>query len=82
MRDQAFPVPQPIVLGHEGAGTVERVGSSVTRVVAGDHVVMTYNSCGVCESCIEDAATYCHDFFGRNFVGCRADGSSPFVARR
>jgi hypothetical protein len=46
MRDQVFPVPQPVVLGHEGAGVVERVGLSVTRVVPGDHVLMSYHSCG------------------------------------
>lgn len=77
MRDQAFPVPQPIVLGHEGAGVVEMVGRGITKVQVGDHVVMTYNSCGVCESCYEHEPTYCHDFFGRNFSGGRADGTSP-----
>jgi aryl-alcohol dehydrogenase len=77
MRDQAFPVPQPIVLGHEGAGVVEKVGCGVAKVRVGDHVVMTYNSCGLCESCYEREPTYCHDFFGRNFAGGRADGTSP-----
>jgi len=77
MRDQAFPVPQPVVLGHEGAGIVERVGRAVTNVVPGDHVVMSYNSCGRCPSCIEHQATYCYDFFGRNFSGARPDGSTP-----
>jgi aryl-alcohol dehydrogenase len=76
MRDQAFPVPQPIVLGHEGAGVVERVGRAVTKVARGDHVVMTFNSCGQCASCAEHEPTYCHDFFGRNFAGARPDGSS------
>jgi aryl-alcohol dehydrogenase len=77
MRDQAFPVPQPIVLGHEGAGVVEKVGRGVTKVAPGDHVVMTYNSCGQCPSCYEHAESYCYDFFGRNFAGARPDGSSP-----
>lgn len=77
MRDQAFPVPQPIVLGHEGAGTVVKIGRAVTKVAVGDPVVMTYNACGVCESCLEHEATYCHDFFGRNFAGVRPDGTSP-----
>jgi aryl-alcohol dehydrogenase len=77
MRDQTFPVPQPIVLGHEGAGIVEKVGRGVSKVKPGDHAVMTYNSCGMCESCYEDEPTYCHDFFGRNFAGSRADGTSP-----
>lgn len=77
MRDQAFPVPQPIVLGHEGAGVVEHVGAAVTSAAPGDHVVMSFNSCGVCPCCRDNAASYCHDFFGRNFAGLRPDGSSP-----
>ena len=77
MRDQAFPVPQPIVLGHEGAGIVERVGTHVTKVVPGDHVIMSYNSCGACRSCLANATSYCYDFFGRNFAGARADQSTP-----
>jgi aryl-alcohol dehydrogenase len=44
--------------------------------VGGDHVVMTFNSCGQCPSCAEHEATYCHEFFPRNFFGTRADGSS------
>ena len=79
MRDQAFPVPQPIVLGHEGAGIVESVGASVTRVTAGDHVVMSYDSCGRCPSCLAGAATYCYDFFSHNFAGARADGSTALA---
>ena len=82
MRDQFYPVPQPIVLGHEGAGVVERVGRAVTKVVPGDHVVMSFNSCGACPSCLHDAASYCHDFFGRNFAGRRPDGSSPLKKGR
>jgi len=80
MRDQVFPVPQPVVLGHEGAGIVERVGRGVTRVVPGDRVVMTYNSCGQCPSCAESAPTYCYDFFGRNFGATRPDGSTALSA--
>ena len=80
MRDQAFPVPQPIVLGHEGAGVVEKVGRGVTKVQRDDNVVMTFNSCGHCASCLEHESTYCHDFFGRNFAGARPDGSSPLSA--
>ena len=48
VRDQWFPVPLPVVLGHEGAGVVERVGSAVTRVRPGDHVVMSMLSCRTC----------------------------------
>ena len=77
MRDQAYPVPQPIVLGHEGSGVVIRCGTAVTRVAPGDHVLMSYNSCAACPSCQEGLPGFCHDFFGRNFAGARPDGSSP-----
>lgn len=80
MRDQAYPVPQPIVLGHEGSGVVVRAGASVTKVAAGDHVLMSYNSCGACRSCLSHAPGFCYDFFGRNFAGQRPDGSSPLSA--
>jgi aryl-alcohol dehydrogenase len=76
MRDQVFPVPQPVVLGHEGAGVVEKVGSSVTKVAPGDHVVMSFDTCGACPSCLEHEISYCHQFYGRNFGGVRADGTT------
>ncbi|MGO7830509.1 alcohol dehydrogenase catalytic domain-containing protein, partial [Rhizobium johnstonii] len=65
-----------VVLGHEGAGIVESVGPGVAKVKPGDHVVMTFNSCGHCTSCNDHQETYCHEFFQRNFFGARADGSS------
>ena len=37
VRDQYFPTPLPAVLGHEGSGVVEAVGSRVTTVARGDH---------------------------------------------
>jgi len=77
MRDQGLPVPQPAVLGHEGAGIVLRTGRGVSKVTAGDHVVMTFNSCGACPSCREHEIVYCHEFFPRNFGGSRPDGTSP-----
>jgi len=77
-RDQYYPVPLPFVPGHEGAGIVEAVGGSVKKVVAGDHVVLTFNSCGTCASCQEANPGYCHNLFGYNFAGGRpSDGSSP-----
>lgn len=76
MRDQLLPTPAPAVLGHEGAGVVEAVGSAVTRVASGDHVVMSFNSCGQCPSCFDGQPSYCHDFSACNFHGARLDGSS------
>lgn len=69
--------PRPIVLGHEGAGIVERVGSRVTRVAPGDHVVMTYDACGQCPSCLANQRTYCDEAVPRCFGGLRPDGSTP-----
>lgn len=73
-----LPTPMPVVLGHEGAGVVEAVGSKVTKVKPGDSVVMTYNTCGTCPSCQDDAMAYCYEFFPRNFFATRPDGSVAF----
>ncbi|OAN67636.1 geraniol dehydrogenase [Sulfitobacter sp. EhC04] len=70
-----LPTPMPVVLGHEGAGIVQEVGAKVTKVKPGDHVVMTFNTCGTCPSCRDDAMAYCYEFFPRNFFATRADGS-------
>ncbi len=73
-----FPVPMPIVLGHEGSGVVESVGSAVKNIKVGDHVVLSFNSCSDCPSCSKEQPAYCYNFFANNFSGVRpADGSSP-----
>ena len=77
-RDQWLPVPLPAVLGHEGAGTVVAVGRSVTQLVPGDRVAMSYDSCGRCAACAHAHAMYCHEFFAHNFAATREDGSSAF----
>ncbi len=69
--------PSPIVLGHEGAGIVEKIGPGVTKVRPGDHVTMSYDYCGTCPSCRENEPAYCHQGFAHNFGGKRPDGSSP-----
>jgi S-(hydroxymethyl)glutathione dehydrogenase / alcohol dehydrogenase len=44
--------PTPIVLGHEGAGIVEAVGSDVTALRPGDRVVLSWApACGDCGAC-------------------------------
>lgn len=75
-RDQLYTVPLPVVLGHEGAGIVERVGSSVKKIAPGDHVVLTYMWCGHCKPCLNGDLTYCENFYPLNFGGAREDGST------
>jgi aryl-alcohol dehydrogenase len=79
-RDQWYPVPQPAVFGHEGSGVVEAVGKSVTKVAPGDHVVMSFMSCGACYSCKVGHPAYCSELYERNFSGTRPDGSSALSA--
>jgi aryl-alcohol dehydrogenase len=74
-------VPLPAVLGHEGAGVVEAVGSSVERVALGDLVVMTFRSCGTCPRCWRGESAYCDHFLALNFSGRRPDGSSALSSR-
>lgn len=74
-RDRLYPVPQPIVLGHEGAGIVESVGADVQKVRPGDHVVLTFLSCGSCRPCLEGMPASCQNFNALNFSGQRCDGS-------
>jgi len=74
-RDQMYPVPQPIVLGHEGAGVVEAVGARVAKVKPGDHVVLSFLPCGRCRACQEGSPASCENFNVLNFSGGRPDGS-------
>jgi len=71
-----MPVPKPAVLGHEGAGVVEKVGKAVTHLKAGDHVVMSGGTCGECPSCLSGKPTYCREAMSRSFGGRRPDGST------
>lgn len=60
-------VREPIVLGHEVAGTVEKVGAEVTRVKPGDRVALSPSRpCGKCKFCQEGQHQHCLDmwFYG------------------
>jgi Zn-dependent alcohol dehydrogenase len=60
-----IPFPTPVVLGHEGAGVVEAVGTAVTTVREGDHVVLsTLGNCGACQYCDSGRPTMCRSTFG------------------
>ncbi|MFE7718539.1 NAD(P)-dependent alcohol dehydrogenase [Nocardia rhizosphaerihabitans] len=67
----------PIVLGHEGSGVVREIGSEVGGLKPGDHVVLTYSSCGRCDNCTHSIPHHCRDFMGLNLTGARLDGTSP-----
>lgn len=70
------PLPLPAVLGHEGSGVVEAVGADVTGLAVGDHVVLTFASCGECGSCGSGHPAYCELFAPLNYFGTRLDGSA------
>ncbi|MET8214191.1 alcohol dehydrogenase catalytic domain-containing protein, partial [Streptomyces sp. NPDC005373] len=72
--DGTIPFPTPVVLGHEGAGVVEAVGSSVFHVAPGDHVSLsTLTNCGTCAECGKGRPTMCRKTFGGR--------SAPFTWR-
>ena len=80
VRDGWIPTTFPIVLGHEGSGVVEAVGSTITHVAPGDHVVLTAASCGHCRSCVSGHQSYCLDSYGQNFAGGRGFGTDTSLA--
>jgi len=66
----------PLVLGHEGAGVVEMTGKKVKGVRPGDHVVLSYQSCGKCPPCRSGRPARCRRFYELNFGFQRPDGSN------
>lgn len=70
------PGQSPIVLGHEGAGTVVAVGENVREIGVGDRVVLSYAWCGHCRNCLRGKMAYCTDAGTLNLFGVRADGST------
>jgi len=73
---QHIPVPLPRVLGHEGAGVIERVGPGVSGLAEGDHVLMSFGSCGCCRQCQLGSPGYCDDFGMINLFGKRKGGAT------
>jgi S-(hydroxymethyl)glutathione dehydrogenase/alcohol dehydrogenase len=58
--DGSYPYMLPTILGHESAGVVEEVGSDVTYVKKGDHVITCLSAfCGHCEKCITGHLSLC-----------------------
>lgn len=71
----------PAVLGHEGAGIVEAVGDSVTRVAVGDHVALSWTPwCGECEECRRGLPQLCSTVWPAMSTGGLMDGT-PRLSR-
>lgn len=69
--------PLPVVLGHEGAGVVEAVGSAVTQVRVDDHVICAHNTnCGHCFFCDNGHQLLCQTFSREAPRGFLLDGTS------
>lgn len=69
----------PSILGHEGGGIVEAVGSGVTSVKPGDHVIPLYTpECGHCEFCASKKTNLCQTIRATQGQGLMPDGSSRF----
>jgi S-(hydroxymethyl)glutathione dehydrogenase / alcohol dehydrogenase len=67
----------PCVLGHEGAGVVERVGADVTLVTPGDHVVTHFSpQCGECVHCRSPKTNLCLAIREQQNAGYLPDGTT------
>jgi S-(hydroxymethyl)glutathione dehydrogenase/alcohol dehydrogenase len=67
----------PTVLGHEGAGVVERVGDGVTSVRAGDHVVTLFSpQCRECVHCRDERTNLCLSIREQQNKGYLPDGTT------
>ena len=69
----------PAILGHEGAGIVVDVGSGVTSLKKGDHVIPLYTpECRQCKSCLSRKTNLCTAIRGTQGKGVMPDGTSRF----
>jgi len=69
--------PMPIVLGHEAAGIVEKVGAQARGVAVGDHVILSWNPhCGHCFYCDRELPILCEDYLRQGPLAVQFDGTS------
>jgi len=69
----------PVIFGHEGAGVVVDVGSGVTSVMKGDHVIPLYTpECRQCKSCLSGKTNLCTAIRATQGKGVMPDGTSRF----
>jgi S-(hydroxymethyl)glutathione dehydrogenase/alcohol dehydrogenase len=77
--DGTIRFPTPVVLGHEAAGIVERVGEGVDHVKVGDHVVLsTLGNCGHCAACDAGRPTHCRRSLGQLQQPFTLDGTPTY----
>jgi len=69
----------PLILGHEGAGIVEQVGKKVKGFRRGDHVVLSYQSCGACGACRSGRPADCRELYDLNFGFRRPGGGNAYL---
>jgi len=70
------PRPTPMVLGHEAAGVVEKLGPGIDDLKVGDHVVMVFvPSCGHCLPCAEGRPALCEPGAAANGAGTLLSGA-------
>ncbi|MFE7660221.1 NAD(P)-dependent alcohol dehydrogenase [Streptomyces celluloflavus] len=79
VRHSAGRSPLPAVLGHEGAGTVVETGGPATGLSTGDHVVLSFDSCGHCRNCLGAAPAHCDSFAALNLFGGREENAARFT---
>lgn len=79
VRRSAGRSPLPAVLGHEGAGVVVETGGPDTGLSVGDHVVLSFDSCGRCRNCRGAAPAYCDSFASLNLFGGREEHAARFT---
>jgi len=79
-REGAINDEFPFLLGHEAAGTVDKVGEGVTAVAPGDYVILAWRApCGICRSCRRGRPWYCFDSLNATQPMTRMDGT-PLAA--
>ena len=71
------PRPTPMLLGHEAAGIIEKVGSRVPNLKLGERVVMTFAPrCGGCKGCDSNGKFSCINGTTSNSAGDLLSGGS------
>ncbi|MFS8197536.1 NAD(P)-dependent alcohol dehydrogenase [Streptomyces sp. CWNU-52B] len=79
VRGSAGRSPLPAVLGHEGSGVVVETGGPHTGLSVGDHVVLSFDSCGRCRNCLRASPAHCHSFASLNLFGGRTENAARFT---